>query len=719
MKNWIIIIPLVLLSSCRWVKTKEEQKSKELQEMNAPNIEQENFIHADKFSSRIDYFNWMMLDPQEMKDSTASNVKRIYQHILAENEYTDAKFYVLQDLKSELTEEFNSFQSMDGENSQFVQGEFKYYFEYTSESSYPEIYRSSAENEGQKELIFDFNKIGVDFNYFQIGEVLISPNNQYIAYSADTTGSQKFFISIYDISKNLTQKTSIKKCDGQIIWGSDSRSIYFIESTKNNGKRTSSVYQYHFLESGINKEKLIDTQLQEGFWTIERSKSGRFIFIYLHNNNTVTTFFIDLQRNQKPVLFKEPEKGVRYILGHQKEHFIIKTNQNSSDNFRLFKSKISDFQRSDKWEVLVGHREDVVIEKMDIFEKFIVLEEKVDGLEKFHILNSENGLGHYAEFQEETYSARLVNNNDYYAEYFTYQYSSLSTPPSIFLYEFESRKNNLIQRSEPNSDFDEDDFKTERIWATSFDGTKIPVSLIYKKNVSLDGKAPIFIEYEGSYGNTKELSFKPERFSLLERGFVCAIAHLRGGGYLGEKWHSEGMKLRKVRSVMDLEYSIRHLINNEYGSAEKVFISANGANALIAGTLVNNHPEMIRGAIFKNPGFDLLTRLLNEENINRNEIEEWGNPEIEEQYFYIKSYSPYENIHSAYFPSIFIQCDLNSTKTKFWESLKWVARVREKMTSSNKILVHTNLNKKASSQDKTVALEKKAEQFAFLISLLD
>ncbi|MEZ4938641.1 MAG: prolyl oligopeptidase family serine peptidase [Crocinitomicaceae bacterium] len=719
MKNWFVVIPLVILFSCRWVETKEEQKSKELKEMKAPEIQQENFIHADNFSSRRDVYNWMMQDLSKLKDSNNSEIKKLYQHILDENKYADAKFYELQNLKQELAEEFFSFQNSEGGNRQFISGEYTYSFEYPSESNYPIIFRTINSNIESKELIYDFPKIASEFHYFQLGSIHISPNNQYIAYSADTTGNEKFYISIYDISKKRTQITNIKKSDGQIVWGADSKTFFYIESLKKNGKRSTSVNQYHFLETGINKKQIIESQNEEALWKIERSKSGRFIFIYLHNNSTITTYFIDLQANSTPVKFREPEKGVGYYLGHQKDNFIIKTNQNSSDNFKLFRTKISDFQKTDKWEVLVGHREDVVIEKMEIFEKFIVLEEKVDGLEKFHILNSENGLGHYAEFQEETYSAKLTDNYDYYAEHFYYRYSSLSTPPTLFQYEFETRRNNLIRRSEPNVDFDEDDYKTERIWATSFDGTKIPISLIYKKNLKIDGSAPLFIEFEGSYGDTKELSFKPERFSLLDRGFVCAIAHLRGGGYLGEKWHFEAKKLKKVKSIMDLRYSILHLIDLDYGSRNQVFISSSGANALIGGALINEFPYLIKGAIFRNPGFDILTRLLNEEDKNRSETDEWGNPEIEEHYFYIKSYSPYDNIESQGYPHVFIQSDLNAPSTKYWEALKWVAKIRERNQNANKILIKTNLDRKSNTQDKRSTQERKAEQFAFIISLTD
>lgn len=719
MRKWIFIAPLLILASCRWVETKEEQKSKELKQMQAPEIAKESFIHADDFDSRKDDYQWLALPIEKLRDTNQLDSKKVYQHLLAENEYADAKLYDLKDLQTNLQGEFNSYQDSKSENYEFRKGSYRYFVEYRSESNYPTLLRSSDDTPTKKEVIINFGKLREEYKYFDLGAMVISPNNQYLAYAIDTVGNQKYIVKVLDITKDLTQKTSIQKCDGQIIWGKNSKSIYYVENIKNNGKKKATVYQYHFLETGNNRDEIIQSDTEGSKIKINPSKSGRFLFIYVTNNTTVKTYFIDLQRNQLPVQFREAEKGNAYYLEHQKDFFIIKTNHNSADNFKIYRSKIYEFDETQKWEVLVGHREDAVIGKMEVFENFIVLEEKVDGLKKFHILNSTTGLGHYTDFPEETYSVNLDYNHDYYSKFFIYKYSSLSTPPSVFRYDMDSRKNELIRQSELKIDFDEDDYKTERIWATSFDGTKIPISIIYKRNIKLDGTAPVLLTYEGAYGMTEELSYKAERFSLLNRGFVCAIAHLRGGGYLGEKWHLEAQKLKKVNAVMDLMFCINHLIHQEYASKSKVFVSAEGMNALIATAMINMNPNLIRSLILQNPGLDLLSNLNSREYKDQVDLQEWGNPENEEDYFYMISYSPYENISISNYPSVFIASNLKSGKSNYWEGLKWVARLREYKINENKVLIKTELNRTGNGKNQTLSIEQKSEQFAFLISLLN
>ncbi len=717
MKQTIILILLVALYGCRWVETKEEQKSKELKNMKAPEIKKVTYIHADDFDSRKDEYQWMVTEPRNLLDSNNSEFKEIRSYLIAENEYAHAKLYENQGLKSQILAEIEGF----GNPNQIFHykiGDYRYYSEFSKNDPFPIIYRyPEAEPEKVKQII-DFNEMSKEFSNFKLGEFKISPNHQYLAYSIDTSGTEKYLIRIFEIPKNLTQTTSIQNSDGQLIWGNDSKSIFLVETIKKGSSRSSSIYQYKFLESSNKKNLVLMDKKSSVKWELQKSKSGRFIFIYKRDNTTTTTYFIDLQKNQSPNLFRETEIGNSYFLGHQKNSFIIRTNRESSPNFKVYKSQISQYQDASKWEVLVGHREDAVVEGMSIFESFIVLEEKVDGIKNFHILNSETGMGHYVDINEETYSAQLKYNYDYFATNFIYEYSSFSTPKTVYQYSSETRERERLYQSNLKNDFEENEYKTERIWATSFDGTRVPISLIYKRTTKLDGTAPLFLRYEANFGNTIDLEFDPKLFSLINRGFICAVAHLRGGGYLGEKWHQESVGLKKSKSVYDLIYAINHLSDQDYSSKDQVFISAKNSNATIITSALNLRPNLAKGLVLFNPKTDLLTSLFLEKNNFKQSFSEWGDPHNEKNYFSIKSISPYDQIRKGDYPSILIQNDLINLGSPFWESAKYVARLRENSIGDSKIIMETELEQ-IGKQSAKIENEKVAKSFSFILSLMN
>lgn len=715
-KIYTFILSALTLYSCRWVETKEEQKTKEFKNMKAPIPEKVSFLHADDFDSRLDHYHWMIASPNQIADSTDETTSKIREHLLNENKYADAKQYEHTNLKEQLLKEFELFGKQKNEFHHKID-DYHYFAEFEKNMTYPILYRYESDNAKKKKKVIDFNKMSKEQDYFKLGEFRISPNHKYIAYSADTNGQGKYFINIIEISKNLTQATNIENSDGQIEWGKESKSIFIVENIRKGVSKNSSLYQYKFLE--INKKKKLLLKERKGSikWDLKKSKSGRFIFIYKEDDNTTTTYFIDLQKNQIPTLFRQTETGNSYYLGHQNQNFIIRSNRESSANFKVYKTQIQFYNNPEKWELLVGHREDAVIEAMEVFDKFIVLEEKVDGIKNFHILNSETGLGHYADFNEETYSVELKYNFDYFSNKFIYEYSSLSTPKSVFQYSAENRQVELLYRYDLEKEFEESKYKTERIWATSFDGQRIPISLIYKRTTKLDGKAPLLLKYEANYGETIDLEFNSNIFSLLDRDFVYAIAHLRGGGYLGQKWHTAAKGLKKSVAINDLQYAIRHLINQDFASDKKVFISAERANATIATSLINSYPEIVNGLILFNPKTDLLTSLFSEKKEFQRTFSEWGDPNNEKNYFSIKAISPYDNIRSGNYPFIFIQNDLFDYEVSFWESLKWVAKLRELEVGKNEILIDTDMEIINPYDQENRLNIKLAKSYAFLISL--
>lgn len=720
MRTYYILLIGLALSGCRWVDTKEEQKTKELKNMKAPATKESKYIHADDFDSREDNYHWMLIDSKLLVDSSNIEATEIREQIFAENNYADAKLYEYQSVQNKIFNEIESFMEDDNKVFHYPFGDYVYHVSRKKEGDFPTISRYLRDEPSSSKEIINFQKMSEDYAYFKIGNFKISPNNQYIAYSIDTSGNEKYFIQILEVSKKLTQTTSIKNSQRDIIWNNDNKSIFYIDQSKKGSRRSSGVFQYNFMASS-NKNNLILKDSKAGInWKIEKSKSGRFIFIYKIDNNTTTTYFIDLQKNRTPILFKEKEPGNSYFLGHQEDHFVIRTNKESSPNFKVYKCKIGAFNDPAKWELLVGHREDALIEKMEVFKDFIVLEEKVDGIKNFHILNSATGMGHYADIkEEETYSAKLKYNFNYFSPSFTYEYSSFSRPLTIYRYSAESRQKESIHESSPKDGFEESKYKTERIWATSFDGVRIPISLIYKNSTKLDGTAPLHIEYEGVFGLTKDLIFKPESFALINRGFIYAIAHTRGGGYLGEKWHSESIQTSKAVGIYDIIYSIEHLINQNYVSKKNVFVSASESNAALVCAALNIKPNLFKGLTLRNPKVDILSSLFNQKTNQKRELKEWGDPQNEKNYFYLKSISPYENIFQAEYPNILIQNDLYNQSSFYWEGLKWAAKLRAFNTGDSWVLIHTDLNQNQTKNSRDKEIELISKEFAFILSKVD
>jgi oligopeptidase B len=720
MRIYIYIFTLLLLNSCRWVETKEELKTKELKSMKAPEIKKEIFIHSDDFDSREDFYQWMVTLPQNLIDTNNVEYDELRDHIYAENQYAKAKFHDFTIQTDEFLDQINGLILNDNRSFNFKNEEYNYYFEYKEANNFPILYRFKEGEDDKKNIIIDFQKLAKENKYFAIGDIRISHNNEYIAYAVDSTGQNNYYINLLNISKKLTQQTKISNSDGQIAWGINNKSIYFVETGQEKGESSFRLYQYKFHENN-NKKNLIfeDTENLQKL-RIVKSKSKRFLFLYSEESRTTTTRFIDLMRGNNINLFRERENEIVYNLEHQNNNFIIRTNHNSSPNFKLYKTNLTQYKDPTSWEILVGHRDDIVIEKMDVFKNFIVLEEKVDGLKKFHILNSISGMGHYADFPEETYSAKLNFNGNYESDAFIYVYSSLSTPETVFSYNIESRRNSILKKSPYDDEFNQDEYKTERVWVTSYDGVKIPVSLIYNKNVKQNGTAPLLISCESSYGKTKEQNFDPKLISLLDKGFVYAIAHVRGGGYLGEKWHYSGRKNKKKNSVMDFISCTEYLMYKDYASRSKIFASGSYDNGLIICAAINYKPNLFKGVILNSPKVDLITSLNNTIENNPRELEEWGNPEDEEMYFYLKSYSPYDNIVKNHYPNILVFNGIFDKESKYWESLKWVAKMRDYNTSESKIMIYTDLKSKYSiRQGRQKGIEETALKYSFLTSLLN
>lgn len=719
MRIFIAFILLFALHSCRWVETKEEKRSKELQNMMAPDIRTKVFIHTDDFDSREDLYQWMVANPKSVLDTNNSTNKEIYDHIKAENEYASAKFYDFNSERKKLEEELTELAKLNDKSIPFVKGEYSYFYQYNEDSNYPALYRFK-DSEEQKELILDFQKLSKNLDYFRIGDIKISHNNKFIAYAVDTEGKNQFKVKILDIDKKMTQNTSINNSDGKLVWGINDKSVFYSLQIKDQSKKYPSVYQYHFFETGKKNKLILEDKTPGTEFELSKSKSGRYLFVKKALGLFSQTYFLDLLGKTEIKEFQERERGTVYDLEHQGNHFIIRTNFGGASNFALFKCKITEYSDKSKWQNLIAHREDIVLGKMEVFDNFIVLEENMDGLKKFHILNSETGLGHYADFPEETYSARLNYNFDHLAPAFIYEYSSLSTPPTIFSYDIETRRTSVIARSGLDEIVNSDSYRTERIWATSFDGTKIPISIIYSRNTARNGKAPLIITCEGAYGKTNEMKFNYDLLNLLDNGFIYAIAHTRGGGYLGETWHKQGIQKKKINTIMDFVSSVKHITNMDYAAPDKVFAYGADANSTIIAAAMNTHPDLFKAVVLRSPKVDLLTRLLLSGDTDLGEKLEWGDPENEESYFYLKSYSPYDNIHEAKYPSILVLNDLfGGNGNYYWEGLKWVAKLRSKNLSDSRIIIHTELEQISGSvRNRQKRIEKTALIYSYIFSKL-
>ncbi|MGM0505056.1 MAG: S9 family peptidase, partial [Bacteroidota bacterium] len=477
----------------------------------------------------------------------------------------------------------------------------------------------------------------------------------------------------------------------------------------------------HMLGNEFTSDEEIYYEEDETFSTnIYKSKSQQYLIIA--SSSTLSNEYRYLDANTPGGEFKiiQPrERGLEYSIAHLGDYFYIRTNLDAQ-NFRLMRTPV-DKTAKENWEEVIAHREDVFLNRIEIFKNFLVLQEREQGLNNIRIINWKTKDEHYVNFDEEVYMAYVSTNPELETNILRFGYTSLTTPRSTYDYNMETRERELKKQQEVLGDFDPSNYETKRLWATADDGTEIPMSVVYRKGIKLDGNNPTLLYGYGSYGATMDPYFSSIRLSLLDRGFVYATAHVRGSQYLGRKWYEDGKLLKKINTFTDFNDCAEYLIEQNYTNPDKLFAMGGSAGGLLMGAIVNLQPELYKGVIAAVPFVDVVTTMLDESiPLTTSEFDEWGNPKVKEYYEYMLSYSPYDQVKAQDYPAMLVTTGLHDSQVQYWEPAKWVAKLRDKKTDDNVLLLHTNMKAgHGGASGRFETLRETAMEYAFIFQQLD
>ncbi len=635
-------------------------------------------MHGD---TRIDPYYWL-----NQRDS-----QKVLDYLIAENAYTEAMMEPTIPLQEKLFNEMKLRQKEEDITVPVFLNGYYYYIRYEEGKEYPINCRKKGILDAPEEIILDENEVAAGHSYCQVASLDISPNNKVLAYGVDTIGRRQFTIHFKNLETGKLICSKIDNTTGAIAWANDNHTVFY--SQKDKSLRPYKIFRHSIKSPNSQSDALIYHETDSTFdVNVYTSKSRELIMImassstsseyrYLNANNPLGTFTLIQPRQPK----------LEYSVEHLGSNFYIKTNWNA-ENFRVMETPIAK-PAMDNWKELIAHRNNVLIMDIDIFKDFLVVKERKDALIHVKVLRWADKKEFYIDFGEEVYTALPSVNPEFDTPLFVYYYTSLTTPGATYEYNMQTQEKRLVKQNEILGDFTPSNYETKRLWATANDGTKIPISIVHKKGIKLNGKSPLLIYAYGAYGYSENPTFDPNRLSLLNRGFIYAIAHVRGGEEMGRKWYEMGKMLNKQNSLTDFIRCTEYLIEQGYTSPDRIIAQGGSAGGLLVGAVVNMRPNLYKGIVAEVPFVDVLTSMLDPNlPLTTGEYEEWGNPKDSALYHYIKSYSPYDQVKPQEYPSMLITSGYHDSQVQYFEPAKWAAKLRATKTDNNLLLLKIDMN---------------------------
>ena len=675
--------------------------------MKPPQPKKVRKIHIAHGDERIDDYYWL-------RDDTRKNPE-VISYLESENKYLETWFESKNDCRKEIYDELVSFIPPHEVSMKVKYGDYLYFSEISSDQQYKIYYR---EIDGKKELVLDVNKLAKDLDYFNVASIIPSPNNQYIAYAEDLSGRREYNIKIKNLKTGKIIDESIHRSSGSVVWNKNNDTIYY--ALKDPVTLIENKVFKHKVGTDTNEDILIYEEKDTEFHLhIFESRTKKYLNIYSSKTEASETWLLDLDdENSKPFCVLDRSEKHLYSIEDTPECFYASSNANDKKNFEILKFNLDQINNYDSWETVIEHDSKILIEDFITFPQYLYLEIREDGLPKILKVNRNSLEREYIEFSEPAFSCYLATNNDYLDTEFYYGYSSPKKPSSIFKEDIQSGESDLVWQ-QLVSNYDENSYEVERLKISARDNTKVPISLVYKKGIDLK-KAPILVYGYGSYGIIIDAAFRTSILPLLKRGFIFAVANIRGGSEMGRQWYDDGKILNKKNTFYDFIDATKSLIENGYGDSKSVFAMGGSAGGLLMGAVINMEPELYTGIISAVPFVDVVTTMSDESiPLTTFEYKEWGNPANKEEYDYIKSYSPYDNIKPSNYPAVLVTSSLYDSQVQYYEPAKYVPKLRENSTSDNPILMKMNLvGGHAGKSGRLNALEESALDNAFLINLL-
>lgn len=672
----------------------------------AKKIEKTLEIHGDQ---RMDPYFW--LNERENPE--------VIRYLEEENSYADFIMKDTEELQEELFEEMKSRYKKDDESLPYFFNGYWYIVRYEEGKEYPIFCRKQHSLDQPEEIIVDVNILAEGENFFEVGSVAVSPDNRLASFSADNIGRRIYTINFKNLETGEILPDKIPNTTGKAVWANDNRHVFYIR--KDTNLRAFQVYR-HQLGTDPSEDVLIFHEEDDTFdVNVFKTKSLKYIFIASSSTISDEHRFIPSDDVFADWTVIQPRiDDLEYSVEHYEDEFYIITNADDATNFKIVKTTITQCSM-EHWVDVIPHRENVLLEGFEIFRDYLVLEEREQGLLQIRIINEKTGESYYLPFSDPTYTAYIGINLEFDTDILRYGYTSLTQPGSTYEYNMKEKTTQLLKQQEVlGAKFSPENYISERVWADSRDGkTKIPVSLVYHKDTAKSADTPLLLYGYGSYGHTVDASFSNVRLSLLDRGFIYAIAHIRGGEYLGREWYEEGKMLYKKNTFFDFIDAGKFLIRENYTSSKHLYAMGGSAGGLLMGAVVNFDPQLFNGIVAQVPFVDVVTTMLDETiPLTTGEYDEWGNPNDREYYDYIKSYSPYDNVEAKDYPHMLITTGLHDSQVQYWEPAKWVARLRELKTDDHMLIFKTDMSAgHGGASGRFESLKEDALEYAFLLMI--
>ena len=658
---------------------------------------------------RIDPYYW--LNDRENQE--------VVEYLEAENDFYNKSTEHTKEFQKRLFDEMKGRIKEDDESVPYKQNGYWYITRYELGKEYPIYSRKKETLDAKEEIMFDGNEMAKDHEYFSIGGIAISPDNKLAAFGVDTVSRRQYTIQIKNLETGEIFTDKIENTTGGSVWANDNKTLFYTQKDPVT-LRSDKIYK-HKLGAEASNDELVFHEKDETFGTyVYKSKSKKYIIVGSYSTLTseYQTLLSDFPDDDLK-MFSSRKRGLEYGISHYGDHWYVLTNKDSATNFKLMKVN-EDHTSSENWKEFIPHRDDVLLEDIDIFKDYYVVSERENGLNKIKIVRWNGDESYYLPFDSETYTAGVSRNPDFDTDILRYAYNSMATPNSVIDFDMGTREKTVKKEQEVlGGKFDKKNYVEKRLWATARDGEKIPMSLVYHKNTELNSNTPILQYAYGSYGHTIDPYFSTVRLSLLDRGFVYAIAHIRGGEYLGRKWYEDGKLLKKMNTFTDFIDCSKFLIAEGYTGAGHLYAMGGSAGGLLMGAINNMAPEIYNGIIAAVPFVDVVTTMLDESiPLTTGEYDEWGNPNEKEYYQYMKSYSPYDQVKIQAYPNILVTTGFHDSQVQYFEPAKWVAKLREMKTDNKLLLFDINMDAgHGGASGRFEALKEVAKEYAFLMDL--
>jgi oligopeptidase B len=656
-------------------------------------------------STRTDNYYW--LNQRENPE--------VVKYLEEENAYTKAMMAHTDSLQADLYKEIVGRIKQTDMSVPYFENGYYYYSRYEEGKEYPIFCRKPGNLEAAEEIMLDVNELAKGLSYCQVGGMEVSEDNRLLAFSVDTVSRRIYTIHIKDLTTGEILPDRIVETSGNLCWASDNKTLFY--STKDESLRVDKIWR-HVLGTDQKADVMVFDEMDETYNTfVYKSKSKKYIII--GSSSTLTDEYRILNSSDplgQFTVFQPRQRDIKYDIAHYGDRFYIRTNY-QAQNFRLMECPV-DKTGIENWKEVIPHRQDVLIEGFDVFKGFLAIEERKSGMKTIRIYNGKD-LDFYMDFAEQAYTVSLDNNPEIETETIRYNYTSLTTPMSVYDYDIKTKESKLLKRQEVLGGYNPDEYFTERLYATASDGTLVPISIVYKKGIVKDGKSPLLLYGYGSYGYSMDPYFSSVRLSLLDRGFIYAIAHIRGGEEMGRQWYEDGKLLKKMNTFTDYIACAEFLVKDQYTSPEHLYAIGGSAGGLLMGAVVNLRPDLFHGVIAAVPFVDVVTTMLDESiPLTTGEYDEWGNPNDSIYYFYMLSYSPYDNVKPVAYPSLLVTTGLHDSQVQYWEPAKWVAKLRVTKKDSNPLYLWTNMDYgHGGASGRFERYKETALEYAFLLDL--